>query len=180
MTSCPDILSRLDAWLDNELPAVVREEVEHHLAVCHECRAQFQRAETLINDLSVLGDVAGRMAANQPIVTVTRSLRPWRIAAAILFGVGMGFSSLVAWRNLKSPDPQPIIVADAGPTQPSLVHPTIPEAASVFEVTDTQPELVLPIASRNPNVQIVWFYQPLSPSGDTPESQPLSTTNPDS
>lgn len=50
--------SDLNAYLDSELPATARPDLERHLAGCDRCRARLKRLETLFVTVETLPDVA--------------------------------------------------------------------------------------------------------------------------
>lgn len=53
VTGCQEVLRRVSDYLDGEVPAQLREEIEKHLASCRHCAATY---DSVHNTLVIIGD----------------------------------------------------------------------------------------------------------------------------
>lgn len=115
MIDCDHCSARLDAFLDEDLPAREREEVVAHLATCPECRAEEAALRSILAEARELPEsvepardlwtgiaarlpVASNATSSAPLGRATQRTQPnwlvWgRLAAAIglvLFGAALG------------------------------------------------------------------------------------------
>jgi len=167
--SCDEIRQLLDGWLDRELTREAQGEVEAHLVTCAVCAELFARAAAMSERLRVLGRAAEAIAAAPAERPRSRRwfYRPLvRIAAAIAVLAAAGISWRVAMRRARNVEPGPQVVRIEPETTP-----VVGRRPFNLIVADSSPELVVPIESRNPHVQIVMFYEPavsedaLAPAG---------------
>ena len=61
---CHETRKRMDAWMKNEVPSHVSEEIERHLEYCPACRIEIEAIEQISTHLQALPDVRvpGRLA----------------------------------------------------------------------------------------------------------------------
>lgn len=103
MDSCRSWSARLSAWFDGECSDMDAAEVRAHLLQCPGCRATASRWSALRQDLSLLdapeppAEVLQRMAVGfeqglaREVLGLSQALRTWRMAAALVLAVGLGF-----------------------------------------------------------------------------------------
>jgi putative zinc finger protein len=155
--------SKLIAWLDNELPEAAAAAMDHHVAVCRECREQAGAFREVSHAFAVYARAVPPVPAHLPS---TWLLVPSAIAAALL-------AVLLLWpgrfTNTK-PDIQPR--AEAQPPLPVVVPrkaaraivtvrpPRIPRRAQTQAVAWTPAE---------PTIQIMIPADALFPPGAFPE-----------
>ena len=154
MTNRDPWTARLSEYVDGELPADERVELERHLETCDECR-------TIVGDLGRLRDAAGQLADQEPprdlwagiearIGGEARVLplrRRWTFtlpqlaaAAALLVAVGAG-GTAIALRGAAAPGtPGPAVV---GATDSGVVPVALPAASTTFDNAVADLERVL-------------------------------------
>jgi len=108
---CEEIERQLGRYIDNELSAAEREQVDTHLAYCSSCRVELDELRETVSGLSVRSDVsvpdslwpsiqrrlhptAPSGSAARPIRLLRRRLAPWAIAAGVVLAVGLGMFGL--------------------------------------------------------------------------------------
>lgn len=108
---CEQIERQLGRYIDNELSATEREQVDAHLAYCSSCRAELDELRETVSGLAVRSEVTvpdslwpkierrldsaehGSFPA-RPIRLLRRRVAPWAIAASIVVAVGLGMFGL--------------------------------------------------------------------------------------
>lgn len=105
--TCLDCTARLDAYLDQELDVVQRDDLERHLETCLECQLRHERYRALSSALRdqlptytapdlLRARIDGAMRAVRTERTGTQ-VRRWRwiaIAASVLFVLAAGYAAL--------------------------------------------------------------------------------------
>jgi len=177
--ACEQARAMLDDWLDGLLDAESAGRLESHLAECQTCAALFERHRTISTTLAALGQAAERIALTPERIEdagavdglalagrVRRLIRSrsWiAVAAVLVMFVGAGLF-MASSRDLSK----------NAPHSPERQAPiTVAENDDAFSVTCPEGRMVVPVASSNPRIHIVWFYDQLSPAEALQESQPL-------
>lgn len=112
----------LHAYLDGELSAVERADLERHLSVCVPCRNALHEARGFLSESDLLvqaldmPESASHAVATLPVATPRRSFRPATLAwaASILVAIGLGYTI----RNAPSPAEENVPPAVATASQP--------------------------------------------------------------
>ena len=108
---CEQIERQLGRYLDKELSAAERDEVEAHLGFCSSCRAEVEELRDLVDGIarsdtvsvpdSLWTSIERRLDRTQRAVPPAPSARrlrlrsaPWAIAAGIVLAVGLGLVGL--------------------------------------------------------------------------------------
>lgn len=106
--NCASIQPMLSAWMDQELSADGRLQVEQHLAACEACRAQLAEMQKLDADLrgmlqpsrsSSQALIDAMLAAAQRLPLRAKP-RPWRQAALIIASAAAGFLLALALNEM--------------------------------------------------------------------------------
>lgn len=162
-TACDRFRAQLDAWLDDELDAADRAELESHVDSCDACRAYFGRAAAVADRLSELGTVADAIAASAGSIPERRpsySQPIVRIAAAIVLLAVAGLAWRAGlWRSERTASPTPIVRTDSD-HQPPRLRPSTTDVREIVVASDA-PKLAVRMESGNPRIQIVMFYEPM-------------------
>lgn len=133
------VLERLDDWVANELADAERQEVEFHLAVCAECRAEADALAALLEEVACLpaevapgrdlwAGIAARIEPRADVVPISRARRwsPPRwltvAAAAVTLAVSSSLLTLRFSERRFGPPAAPVAVqTSASPTPTALV-----------------------------------------------------------
>jgi hypothetical protein len=142
---------RLSDYLDDELGADERRQLETHLEACRVCagllielQAVVQRADGLRQPLEpaseLWGGIQSRLQA-RPTTALTvpsqwRSIRPWLAAAAVLAMVCVAGISWLTHRNPAVPEPTSLTTS-AQPQRPAVTTPGRPTSSGDREYHDT-------------------------------------------
>jgi len=109
---CCELIERqLGRYVDRELPAAERDQVETHLKSCSNCRAEFQEMRDLVGGIAQPDSVAvprslwenierrldqqGQGVSHaRPVRRLRLRMAPWAIAASVLLTAGLGMFGL--------------------------------------------------------------------------------------
>jgi len=108
---CEQVERQLGRYVDNELSAVERKEIEAHLGFCSSCQAELEEMRELVRGIalpatvnvpdSLWASIEHRLEKTHRAVAPARSWRrlrlrsaPWAIAAGIILAVGLGMFGL--------------------------------------------------------------------------------------
>jgi len=163
---CNDVRALVEDWLDNLPDGDARSRIGAHLGECPECAEFFSRRRQLTDDLRTLGRAADALAEAGPSRVRPRLVkwRSWSIAAAtILFFLTAGLY-LSEFRHASESIP-----GDERPEpSPSGVQPAVEKASPGlsagsaggrdFVMTCPEGRMLVPMASTNPRIHIVWLY----------------------
>lgn len=155
MSSCDEIQG-LIAALDDEIHEADLEGLLVHVGECGSCRAQYERACRLGDDMRSLAQCADRIAAGPQVYRAWRLVSASRIAAAIFVAVTL----VLAARFFRQPPDMP---------QQALVQAPIHEDRPVMQVADASEillahpshEMAVQFESKRSDVRIVWLYSPI-------------------
>ncbi len=177
MNRCHEIQSRLDDWLDAMLEPAEQERVAAHLQDCAACRKLFERHDTISENLQALGQIANQMAPRRS--EAARPGRSWqrvgRVAAAVLIvgTIGMG-AAWYRWTNRA----ERIVHVPAVPRQVGNLsdgriglEATTERREARIRLVKGDDRMAVRMPSKNPLVQIVWFYDPARPKVESPENE---------
>ena len=177
MNRCDEIQGRLDDWLDDLLEPAEQGRVAAHLQDCADCRRLFEQHNEISEDLQTLGQLVDRMTATPREVAQPR--RRWqrigRVAAAVLIvgTIGMG---AVWYRSIRTTE-LTVRVPDAprqdGNLDDGRMAPRVrtERSEALIHLVKGDDRLAVRLPSKNPRVQIVWFYDPARPKVESPEHE---------
>jgi hypothetical protein len=168
--ACERARASLDDWLDGLLDHEAAGRLESHLAECSSCAAWFEQHRTISVNLAALGQAAERIAgkpertedggADDGLALAGRvrrliRLRSWiAVAAVLVIFVGAGLFMASSRHQTKN--------APHLPERKAQI--TVAENDNTFSVTCPEGRMVVPIASSNPRIHIVWLYDEMLPA----------------
>jgi predicted anti-sigma-YlaC factor YlaD len=120
---CDEARTRIDDYVDGELPPQARDEVARHLRECAACREDEQGVRALLVETAALPrelqperdlwpGIAERMRAVVPFPRPRARFQPLTLLAAALL---IALSSLVTWKIARRPEAQLAVRTGAGP-----------------------------------------------------------------
>jgi hypothetical protein len=180
---CVELRAWADDWLDDMLDAATQTRIEAHLGECSECNQYFAERRALAGDLLMLGRAADALVGATAPKAAPRVIRwrSWSIAAAtVLFFLTAGLYISEFRRG------GPASGLGGGEAQPTVEQTALPMGAPEpgsasgrdFDMTCPEGRLLVPMASSNPRIHIVWLYDQTvlheTPVDGQPVPQPAS------
>ena len=178
---CVEARAAVEDWLDELLDDEARTRVAAHLGKCRECSDYFSRRRALAGDLLTLGRAADALAAGNMSKTSPRLVRwrSWSVAAAtVLFFLTAGLY-LSEFRRAEEPASsvgtrEPVL---PGAANESRQAPRV--SGRDFGMTCPEGRMLVPMASSNPRIHIVWLYdqtkEPATPVDGETVQEPASS-----
>lgn len=167
MMNCTAARARLDDWLDDALDASQTADLDRHLALCRNCARLFQSHRALESDLLQLGRAADRIAVATTAAAPRRAAprrnrllpRILRIAAAIAI-VAAAAWTMRGWPSKPGEPVVPIAKTPARQLKNDALESVRLASAPRVEMVeaDGRERWIVPIASSNPRITIVWAY----------------------
>ena len=165
MTPAP--CDRLDDYLDRTMPEAERTAFAAHLEECPACRQAVAEQERF-------GDLLRAAVERfEPVPPRLWNIRPPRYRRWLaLAGILLLAVALVAPFCFRDPLPEPAL-PQPEPSVPAEPASPAPEPLAARVRFDANaPVIAVPVASRSPNVTIVWVYAaPVSTPSPTPEER---------
>jgi hypothetical protein len=180
---CVEFRAFADDWLDDMLDAATQARLESHLGECSECDEFFAQRRELAGNLLMLGRAADALVGTNVPKSAPRIVRwrSWSIAAAtVLFFLTAGlYIHEFGGNSSSSGVSEPRANHSDGQLTP-VAQPPQPSAATDrdFDMTCPEGRMLVPMASSNPRIHIVWLYDQTvlheTPADGEPVQQPAS------
>jgi hypothetical protein len=181
---CVELRACADDWLDDMLDAGTQARIEAHLGECSECNEYFAERRAMTGNLLMLGRAADALVGATAPKAAPRVIRwrSWSIAAAtVLFFLTAGLYIHELGRNGSPPGVSEPQAKHSDERLTPVAQPPQPSAAMDrdFDMTCPEGRMLVPMASSNPRIHIVWLYDqtslPETPADGEPVEQPASS-----